>query len=663
VTLRARTLAFTLLFLSLLPAIPSVVAAEPIELTAEACPTSNPNCTPNVSTTVAASDAVNFGTTYELALDTSRRLVLSSQVEGPLVAHQATWLIDGQTVSGSSNATQSLESPLVAAGNHRVVVIWGLDKSAPGGAYTLRILLRDLPNASQGAVGTGAGDSVAVSLFLSRSGAVNPGVGDLLVGGLRADEVGLQQITLAWSATEGAAGYIVHRSRDPAFTVGLATQIATPVNPGHVDGGLDPGTVYHYRVQALDGSSNAGPASTLLSVSTVTPPDHTGPGAVLDVTIGQVTSTSVALSWSPVADAGAVSYEVFRKNAAGQESRVATSANTFATDGGLQAGQTYSYQVRAVDASSNPGPLSIPVTAVTVSAAAPDTTAPSIRAVVFRRSGVDLVASWESDEAGQGSIEASASGTTRMLEAPDGVSFRVNLGPVQGPLDYAILVVDRAGNRAQLEGRVDPETAVASHRASVSLTAATSLALGTSVTDLYFVDRDGNGAFDEAASGDGRLSTLHGAASTDLFAVELDGHFAVLRPRAQQALPATLVQARSVTVEELGSIRRQVLEVPGSGWGIVDLPDTHLGMPVVSLRRADGSDVDLANVWRENGRIRFVDNLDSSYVLLLDAGVSAPDDSGEGPGGSGLPSWVLPAGAAAALLVGLAIGLTARRRR
>jgi hypothetical protein len=89
--------------------------------------------------------------------------------------------------------------------------------------------------------------------------------------------------------------------------------------------------------------------------------DTQAPTAPTGLATGAITSTSVALSWSPSTDnVGVVGYDVLR---AGQP--VATSTTTSFNDTGLAADTGYTYTVRARDAAGNTSPVSGAVTART----------------------------------------------------------------------------------------------------------------------------------------------------------------------------------------------------------------------------------------------------------------------------------------------------------
>ncbi|MCF1596002.1 chitinase [Streptomyces muensis] len=118
------------------------------------------------------------------------------------------------------------------------------------------------------------------------------------------------------------------------------------------------------------------------------------PAAPTGVKTGTVTSTSVALSWSPVA--GATSYTVYRDGA-----KVQTATGTSATVGGLAPSTAYGFQVAAVNAAGE-SPKSATVTATTTAGTGDPVDLPAHALVGYLHAGF-----------------ANGSGYTRMADVPD----------------------------------------------------------------------------------------------------------------------------------------------------------------------------------------------------------------------------------------------------
>ena len=91
--------------------------------------------------------------------------------------------------------------------------------------------------------------------------------------------------------------------------------------------------------------------------------DTQAPSVPSGLTVGAVTSSTVALSWNASTDnVGVTGYKIFRNG-----SQCGTSATTAFTDTGLSASTTYSYKVSAYDAVPNESAQSSQVTATTQS--------------------------------------------------------------------------------------------------------------------------------------------------------------------------------------------------------------------------------------------------------------------------------------------------------
>ncbi|WP_308199843.1 glycoside hydrolase family 6 protein [Isoptericola croceus] len=165
-------------------------------------------------------------------------------------------------------------------------------------------------------------------------------------GGVVATGTTATSVDLAWDAATdniGVTGYTVLVDGEPAGTSGTTSFTLT---------GLTPSTTYEVTVTARDAAGNVSPASSPVSVTTdeaTGGEDTEAPTVPAGLTADQVTSSSVQLSWdASTDDTGVAGYRVHRDG-----ELVADVAGTSATDGGLDAGTTYSYTVTAYDAAGN----------------------------------------------------------------------------------------------------------------------------------------------------------------------------------------------------------------------------------------------------------------------------------------------------------------------
>jgi len=141
---------------------------------------------------------------------------------------------------------------------------------------------------------------------------------------------GNAQVSLSWTASANATGYVVYRG---------PTAVSTQTGTTFLDTGLVNGTAYSYTVKATNGSASS-PASAAVSATPMAP----APGAPTGLT-ATPGNTSVALSWTAVATA--TSYHVYRNG-----SLVGSPTGTTYADSGLVNGTPYTYYVKAVTATT-----------------------------------------------------------------------------------------------------------------------------------------------------------------------------------------------------------------------------------------------------------------------------------------------------------------------
>jgi fibronectin type 3 domain-containing protein len=176
---------------------------------------------------------------------------------------------------------------------------------------------------------------------------------------------GNAQVSLTWSASNGATSYHVKRA---TVSGGPYTQISAPTSANFTDTGLTNGTKYFYVVSAVNSageSANSGEASATPSAPVTVPSVPSG----VKATAG---NAQVVLSWT--ASSGATSYHVKRATVSGGPyTQVAAPTATSDTDTGLTNGTIYHYVVSAVN-SAGESANSAQVSATPVAAAVPDVT-------------------------------------------------------------------------------------------------------------------------------------------------------------------------------------------------------------------------------------------------------------------------------------------------
>ena len=109
-------------------------------------------------------------------------------------------------------------------------------------------------------------------------------------------------IQLSWGAAQGATQYIIQRSTNASFTVGLTQLTATGTS--YTDSGLAGNTQYHYRIQARNavGTNPNQLYATARTLIGAPPPPPTG------LRIHSTSATHISIEWN--AALGATSYRV-----------------------------------------------------------------------------------------------------------------------------------------------------------------------------------------------------------------------------------------------------------------------------------------------------------------------------------------------------------------
>ncbi len=212
-------------------------------------------------------------------------------------------------------------------------------------------------------------------------------------GTLTATAVSGGEVDLAWGASSdnvGVSGYQLERCQGSGCS--NFAQIATPTGTSYKDTGVSPSTSYSYRVRASDGT-NLSSYSNIAGATTPTP-DTQAPTQPGTPTANAVSASEVDLAWGASSDnVGVSGYQLERCQGSGCSNfaQIATPTGTSYKDTGLSPSTSYSYRVRASDATGNLSSYSDIVGAST--AAAPN----------------GLVAAYGFDE-GSGSTVADASG-------------------------------------------------------------------------------------------------------------------------------------------------------------------------------------------------------------------------------------------------------------
>ncbi|WP_125262368.1 fibronectin type III domain-containing protein [Streptomyces alboflavus] len=205
-------------------------------------------------------------------------------------------------------------------------------------------------------------------------------------------ESGREAVSLSWGTLSAATGYEVYRAEAEGTgpdEVGPYTLLATVSTGSYVDGDADPDVEYAYKVRARD---NAGHVSPYTEPRRGTR-DTVAPFAPRDLTRAREDERGVTLTWRS-GDSDAVKYAVYRaESTGGHRTKIGTTTTLTFRDTKGEAGLTYKYEVRGIDAVGNESEASNAVTGTktVTSATAPKAPSVSYTTLVGKR----LTLSWQ----------------------------------------------------------------------------------------------------------------------------------------------------------------------------------------------------------------------------------------------------------------------------
>jgi hypothetical protein len=168
--------------------------------------------------------------------------------------------------------------------------------------------------------------------------------------GLTATAVSSSQVGLSWRDVAGETGFQIERSLDGS-TWGIVGTTGAGVT-SYQDTSVSASTTYQYRAKASD----AGGLSACSNVaSTTTPTATTPPAAPTNLTATAVSTSQVNLNWQDNSS-NESGFFIERSSTSGrswtQIAQVATNVTSY-TDASVSRNKSYSYRVRAYNASGN----------------------------------------------------------------------------------------------------------------------------------------------------------------------------------------------------------------------------------------------------------------------------------------------------------------------
>jgi len=243
--------------------------------------------------------------------------------------------------TGSSYSTAEAYAPTKA---------WTLSNSA--GTKTVYVQFKDAP----GNWSTAATDTIVLDTTAPTISAVS------------SSNITDVAATVGWTTSEAATSQVEYGA---TVAYGQTTAIDNTLVSAHsvVIAGLQPSTLYNYRVRSKDAAGNER-IGTNATFTTKTTTDTVPPTVPTGLSATGVSVSQIDLSWIGSTDnVGVTGYRVFRN---GAQVATVTSGNSY-SDTSLTAGTSYSYTVSAQDAANNSSAQSAPASGSTL----PDTVSPS----------------------------------------------------------------------------------------------------------------------------------------------------------------------------------------------------------------------------------------------------------------------------------------------
>lgn len=161
--------------------------------------------------------------------------------------------------------------------------------------------------------------------------------------GLTASDITHNGVTLSWTSSADDVGIREYRIGYGDSAVSVTNVVYDSDNRIRYElTGLSPETPYEFNVKAIDHAGNASEASEPVSIETMAAPPS-------GLRVEAKTTTGVTLTWNEATDKdGIAEYRIYRK-----DSPAVTTDRTSYSFEGLTPGQTYTFQVTAVDTKQN----------------------------------------------------------------------------------------------------------------------------------------------------------------------------------------------------------------------------------------------------------------------------------------------------------------------
>jgi hypothetical protein len=316
--------------------------------------------------------------------------------------------------SGQGTGTQALNYYFPGAIFTKNVLVGGQSSQYPAGnffpssmdqvGFTNRVA-RDYRLLSTSPYANAASDGRDIGCLFGQSTTTPPPPPPPTISNVSTSGVTFSGVTVTWATSAMC---------DSQVEYGTSTAYGnqSPLNPtlltNHVVSlsGLNPNTLYNYRVKSRDNAGNMAMSANLTFTTAASPPSDTTPPVISGVSATNVTSTSATIVWA-TNEASDSQVEYGTTTAYGSQTPVNPTmlTNHAVTLSGLSANTVYNFRVKSRDGAGNAA-ASMNATFVTPPSVPSDTTPPVIAGVSAANiTGASATIVWVTNEASDSQVE------------------------------------------------------------------------------------------------------------------------------------------------------------------------------------------------------------------------------------------------------------------
>ncbi len=189
--------------------------------------------------------------------------------------------------------------------------------------------------------------------------------------GLTADALSPTKIDLNWNDNpeSSVTRYNIYRSTTSGFTPDQNNLIDEAETSDYLDIGLNPDTIYYYRVTAVDAYRQESDPSSIVSDTTLSP-DSNPPATPTGLSTTATSYNQIDLNWNDNSELDLLKYRIYRSTSSGftpdNNNLISETLSSEFIDWNLNSETTYYYRVSAVDDSNNESPATSQQSATTL---------------------------------------------------------------------------------------------------------------------------------------------------------------------------------------------------------------------------------------------------------------------------------------------------------